>query len=1157
MLRLAQEQADTALRDNNERFRTMVANVPGVIYRCLGDRERTLLFASEAIEHLTGYRAETFVQYRNRTLQDLTHPEDRDRVWTEIQAAIAQQQPYRVEYRLGHVSGELRWVVEQGQPSFNHNRQLMWLDGVIFDVTDRKATEQALQSSKKRWSSLVQRIPVAIIEWLSDGRIITWNRAATELFGYTAEDMINQPFDRILPENEQPKVYALIADLMTGRGGSRFRNYNRTRDGRIILCEWQNAPLRNEQGDMIGCLSIATDITARILAEDRLRQSEERYRCLVEAMGQTLWRTNADGEVTEPMPHWAHFTGQSFADYCGQGWLMAVHPDDRGYTQEAWQTARQQRQPYKIEHRLRRADGEYRHMVVRGVPVLEADGTIREWVGVDTDITERKQAEIRLMEQERTLRTVLDTAPLLIWLTDAKGRVQLANRPLCQTFGVEESTLLAANHYQDVLGEESCRVCLLSDQRCLSLGKTIQVEEQFPNAAGELRDFDVVKTPLRDHTGAITGLLLVAIDTTERKQIEREQQRLLAILEATTDFVGTTDIHGNLTYVNPAGCAMLGYSAEEILRLNIAQLLHPSERNLIQEQFPQLLQEGVWQGEGLFCDRTGNPIPVSQVALVHYGRNGQVEYLSNVARNIAALKQVEQALRDSQHCLQRQVERERLINTLSTEIRKSIHGSKEQVIGFALEEIRLALGVDLATFALYDQQVGEQANQRVEEPNNQPIAQLTDQSITERLANGAWTVVAEARDPAIPSAIGTYHESQFGSLAAKVARMEVVQIDDVKQLPTQERLALSRTKARSILIVPVRIHSSRMVVISCSQISHEHRWQPDEVALVQAVVNQVAIAKNQADLFERTEMAAAEARAKAIALEQALRELRLTQTKLVQQEKMSSLGQLVAGVAHEINNPVNFIYGNLAHTEDYSRDLLRLVALYRDFYPDLEQPIADLIEEIDLDFLMIDLPKMLDSMKLGAERIKEIVQSLRIFSRMDEAEMKVVNIHEGLDSTLTILNGRMKPKNNRLGIEVIREYGTLPEIECYAGQLNQVFMNILVNAIDTLEERDQQRSMAEMQANPSRIRIMTERRGEQAIIRIQDNGLGIPQEVQQRLFDPFYTTKPVGKGTGLGLSISYQIVTEKHGGTLICDSTPGAGSTFEITIPLWQPNAPS
>ena len=320
----------------------------------------------------------------------------------------------------------------------------------------------------------------------------------------------------------------------------------------------------------------------------------------------------------------------------------------------------------------------------------------------------------------------------------------------------------------------------------------------------------------------------------------------------------------------------------------------------------------------------------------------------------------------------------------------------------------------------------------------------------------------------------------------------------------------------------------------------------------------MAIAKNQADLFERTETAAAEAHAKAIALEQALQELQLTQAKLVQQEKMSSLGQLVAGVAHEINNPVNFIYGNLAHADDYSKDLLKLVTLYREAYPQTRAEIEDLIEDIDLDFLIVDLPKMLDSMKLGAERIKEIVQSLRIFSRMDEAEMKVVNIHEGIDSTLTILNGRMKPKNNRLGIEIIREYGDLPQVECYAGQLNQVFMNILSNAIDTLEERDQHRSIAEMKANPSQIRIATERRSnDQAAIRISDNGLGIPAEVQQRLFDPFYTTKPVGKGTGLGLSISYQIITEKHGGTLTCTSVPGEGSTFEIVIPLWQPDAPS
>ena len=292
-------------------------------------------------------------------------------------------------------------------------------------------------------------------------------------------------------------------------------------------------------------------------------------------------------------------------------------------------------------------------------------------------------------------------------------------------------------------------------------------------------------------------------------------------------------------------------------------------------------------------------------------------------------------------------------------------------------------------------------------------------------------------------------------------------------------------------------------------------------------------------------------------LSAALDQVKRAQVQVVQSEKMSSLGQLVAGVAHEINNPVNFIYGNLTHTDDYTKDLLKLVQLYRSTYPEGTETINRLIEDVDLDFLVLDLPKMLQSMHIGAERIKEIVQSLRSFSRMDEAEMKAVNLHEGIDSTLTILNGRMKARNNRLAIEVVRHYGSLPLVECYPGQLNQVFMNLIANAIDALEERDRQRSMEQMQARPSQITITTERSDDWAIVRITDNGPGIPQEVQQRLFDPFYTTKPVGKGTGLGLSISYQIVAEKHGGTIACTSSPGYGSTFMVSIPLRQLDAPS
>ncbi|MEH1806472.1 sensor histidine kinase [Nostoc sp.] len=285
-------------------------------------------------------------------------------------------------------------------------------------------------------------------------------------------------------------------------------------------------------------------------------------------------------------------------------------------------------------------------------------------------------------------------------------------------------------------------------------------------------------------------------------------------------------------------------------------------------------------------------------------------------------------------------------------------------------------------------------------------------------------------------------------------------------------------------------------------------------------------------------------------LEKSLRELQQTQAQLVQAEKMSSLGQLVAGVAHEINNPVNFIYGNLKYAKDYTQCLLNLVHLYQQFYDNPVSDIQKYIKEIELDFLLDDLPKILNSMEVGAERISEIVLSLRNFSRLDEAEKKRVDIHQGLDSTLLILQSRFKDSVDHPGIKVVKNYGDLPLVDCYAGQLNQVFMNIISNAIDALDNYDSRGAIAEIHANPNIITITTEIIETNCVIRIADNGSGITEAVKERLFDPFFTTKPVGKGTGLGLSISYQIVVEKHGGTLRCVSEPGQGTEFWIEIPL-------
>ncbi len=294
-------------------------------------------------------------------------------------------------------------------------------------------------------------------------------------------------------------------------------------------------------------------------------------------------------------------------------------------------------------------------------------------------------------------------------------------------------------------------------------------------------------------------------------------------------------------------------------------------------------------------------------------------------------------------------------------------------------------------------------------------------------------------------------------------------------------------------------------------------------------------------------------RQQAAELEETLQDLQHTQGQLIQTEKMSSLGQLVAGVAHEINNPVNFIHGNLTHLDNNTQYLISLIELYQDVYPNPVPEIQNLIAEVELDFLIEDMPKILYSMKFGTERIREIVLTLRNFSRLDEADMKSVNIHEGIDSTLLILHNRLKTKSEHPAIEIHKEYGELPAVECYAGQLNQVFMNILSNAIDALDKYNDERTVAEIKNYPSIIIICTKVVNSDWIaISIQDNGPGMNATVKQKLFDPFFTTKPVGQGTGLGLSISYQIVVDKHGGKIECISEPGQGAKFCIQIPMKQ-----
>ncbi|MGB3265644.1 MAG: GAF domain-containing protein [Microcoleus sp.] len=476
--------------------------------------------------------------------------------------------------------------------------------------------------------------------------------------------------------------------------------------------------------------------------------------------------------------------------------------------------------------------------------------------------------------------------------------------------------------------------------------------------------------------------------------------------------------------------------------------------------------------------------------------------------------------------------REGLLLNLASQMRNSL--DLDKILDTAVNEIRSLLQVDQCYFLWY-------ANSRHGLPS--------------------FAITHEAANPELTERLAEYPIEQVTLLAEKISNRQTLRIGDATTAPCIEpptRAFLTGVGIVSKLLLPLETRSGQMGAVVCNHYSSRRFWVESEVELLQAVVEQLAIAIDQAELYAQTRAAALAAQTQARQLTETLQSLQRKETQLIQNEKMSSLGQMVAGVAHEINNPVNFIYGNLTYCEQYVKDILDLLRLYQKHYPEPAAEILNRSEEIDVDFIVPDLLKILSSMEMGAERIRNIVLSLRNFARHDESDMKLVDIHEGIDSTLLILQSRLKSNGLIPGIEVIKDYGDLPKVECFPGQLNQVFMNILGNAIDSVENQPAPKTIAISTALVSPDSDAAEPGksiGKLVVIRIRDSGPGLTQKAKSRLFDPFFTTKPVGKGTGLGLSISYQIVVEKHGGSLKCISEAGQGAEFWIEIPLARPKA--
>ncbi|WP_414573558.1 ATP-binding protein [Nostoc sp. CCY 9925] len=622
---------------------------------------------------------------------------------------------------------------------------------------------------------------------------------------------------------------------------------------------------------------------------------------------------------------------------------------------------------------------------------------------------------------------------------------------------------------------------------------------------------------------------------------QSSQSFLWSILNSIRDPIFVKDRQHSWVFVNDALCQFIGYQRAELIGKSDYDFFCTAEADIFWERDELVFTTGVtdeheelitnYQGENqiistnksLFCDEVGNSFIVNSIRLI--ASTNKIE--------TALLRQTVNKLEEEIH--ERQ-ETEKRFRRHSTALQQLVQSEKLQhddfqiAIQYVTEVASLGLDVERVSVWLYtEKNLGIQCLDLYQRQNNCH-------------SHGLELSVCD-----------------FPKYFQALKEEQVIAVSDVHNDPRTSEFSASYTTPLGITsMLDARIWSRGQVigVVCCEHLVTQRQWTLEEESFISSITDFVRLVIESGDrkiaeqALRQSEM---QFRQQTQQLEETLKELQRTQTQMLQSEKMSSLGQLVAGVAHEINNPVNFIYGNIKPAHDYIQTLLNLINLYQEYYPNPVTVIQSEIAAIDLEFLISDLPKLLSSIKIGAERIRQIVLSLRNFSRLDEAEYKAVDIHEGIDSTLLILENRLKAKPDYPGIEIIKEYENLPLIECYAGQLNQVFMNILTNAIDALEERDQQRTQDEIKQSPSVIQIRTEIINEsQVAIKIADNGLGIPEKIKQRIFDPFFTTKPIGKGTGMGMSISYQIVTKNHHGTLECISSPDRGAAFVIVIPLKQ-----
>jgi two-component system, NtrC family, sensor kinase len=870
-------------------------------------------------------------------------------------------------------------------------------------------------------------------------------------------------------------------------------------------------------------------------------------------------------------------------------WSSRVLPDDRETVLiPAFQAFRSE-QTIALEYRFRHKDGSLRW--IGATYTSRRDEAANCWVVtvLATDISSQKHTEEVLRRHER----IISATPDAIALVDRNYCYQLVNRTY-MTWHLKRREEILGRSMRELLGDSTFETVVKPNfDRCLQ-GEIVQYETWL-DYRSKLRFIGVTYAPFLEADGTISGIVLSLHDLTDLKSTEdalkRSEERFRLLVNASPVGIFQTDNLGNCVFVNTRWQEMAGLSQEEAMGTGWIKALHPTDRDRVFGEWCDAIQSGrefaseyrFWTPEGRVRWLQGNAVTVLDACgnpsgylgtVVDVTERKHLELSLQTALQTASL--VESKLNDVLNtapvaivCYRRYSDRRFEYEYCS--------GACQWVYGYTPEE--LMNDPDLWMLRVFPEDLeaivlphyngvfteGHVAYEFRFQHKDGNWRWLST-TLVSRKEGDSWIFTAAISDISdrkrAEAERNTLLEAIEHSQACLSTIVEAV-LDGLIVQDPQGKILFANPAAIELFGLSselISTYSFGTLIVNNGFTEVEIAIATGEIKIAEMRTVEITWQDQPADLIslrDITNRKTAEAalkhsesqlRQKAEELEGTLEELTRTQMQLVQSEKMSSLGQLVAGVAHEINNPVSFIYGNVEHLHNYMNDLFDLIQRYQDCYPNPCEELQDFEEEIELDFIREDLPKLISSLHVGTERIREIVLSLRNFSRLDRARLLPANLHEGLDNTLMILNHRLKPKPDRPTIEVIREYGELPEVLCYSGELNQVFMNIISNAIDILEEETTNKT----RIKNLQIRIVTEATQTWVKIRISDNGAGMPPEVKNKIFDPFFTTKPVGQGTGLGLSISYQIVVEKHEGTLECFSQRDRGTEFVISIPIRQ-----